>query len=81
LGFLGGWPLRRENPHYRGWVSLDFLGFSGPKRDLSMGYTDILAEIFSSRLSPGVRGDGTGEAIQSAGLFMGQAYFISDFLQ
>jgi hypothetical protein len=30
-----------------GWKSLDFLGFSRPNRDLSMGYERFSAEIFS----------------------------------
>jgi hypothetical protein len=32
-------------------ISLDFLGFSRPKRDLSMGYTRLSLEVFSSRFS------------------------------
>jgi hypothetical protein len=38
LGFLGSWLFRCENRDQEGWISLDFLGFSRPNRDLSMGY-------------------------------------------
>jgi hypothetical protein len=27
-----------KTPDYEGWISLDFLGFSRPNRDFSMGY-------------------------------------------
>jgi hypothetical protein len=32
------------------WISLDFLGFSRPNRDLSMGYATFSCKPFSSRL-------------------------------
>ena len=38
LGFLGSSPFAAKTPDYEGWKSLDFLGFSRPNRDLSMGY-------------------------------------------
>jgi hypothetical protein len=38
LDFLGLAPFRCETPDSEGWKSLDFLGFSRLKRDLSMGY-------------------------------------------
>jgi hypothetical protein len=38
LGFLGPDPFRCEDPHNEGWIVLDFLGFSRPNRDFSMGY-------------------------------------------
>jgi hypothetical protein len=31
--------FRSKTPVFRCLISLDFLGFSRPKRDLSMGYT------------------------------------------
>jgi hypothetical protein len=37
LDCLGLWPFGRENPVFRYWISLDFLGFSRPNRDFSMG--------------------------------------------
>jgi hypothetical protein len=32
------------------WIFLDFLGFSRPNRDLSMGYEDLIEKVFFSRL-------------------------------
>jgi hypothetical protein len=37
---------------YKGWIILDFLGFSRPDRDFSMGYTEFSEENFSSRFFP-----------------------------
>jgi hypothetical protein len=45
LGFLGRKRIRRENPFFGYWIVLDFLGFSRPKRDLSMGYA-VFSSIF-----------------------------------
>jgi hypothetical protein len=42
------------------WIHLDFLGFSRPNRDFSMGYAAGSEETFFSALSPGVRRAGTG---------------------
>jgi hypothetical protein len=39
LGFLGPRRFAAKTIADRGWKSLDFLGFSRPNRDLSMGYT------------------------------------------
>ena len=39
--------LAAKTPVYEGWNSLDFLGFSRPNRDLSMGCAGFSAEIFS----------------------------------
>src|ERR1700683_2882228 len=47
LGFLGPWPFRCEDPARRGWISLDFLGFSRPNRDFSMGYADFSGDNLS----------------------------------
>jgi hypothetical protein len=38
LGFLGGWLFAAKAPDYAYWILLDFLGFSRPNRDFSMGY-------------------------------------------
>jgi hypothetical protein len=38
LGFLGAWPFCGEGPVQGGWIVLDFLGFSRPNRDFSIGY-------------------------------------------
>ena len=43
-------PLSEANRgQIRGWKSLDFLGFSRPNRDLSMGYGRFSAKIFDAR--------------------------------
>jgi hypothetical protein len=61
-----------------GWIPLDFLGFSRPNRDFSMGYTDFHGkEFFSFPFPPGPGITGIGDkvlACGSAGLFMAQAY-------
>jgi hypothetical protein len=31
--------IAAKTPAFEGWISLDFLGFSRPNRDLSMSYT------------------------------------------
>jgi hypothetical protein len=36
-----------KTPDYEGWIFLDFLGFSRPKRDLSMGYEEKSRKVFS----------------------------------
>ena len=41
-----------KTPDFGGWISLDFLGFSRPKRDLSMGYAEFSLKNFSVRFSP-----------------------------
>jgi hypothetical protein len=38
LDFLGPRRLATKTKIYRYWIPLDFLGFSRPKHDLSMGY-------------------------------------------
>jgi hypothetical protein len=40
FGFLGIGPFRSENPDYEGWISLNFLGFSRPNLDLSIGHAE-----------------------------------------
>jgi hypothetical protein len=41
--------LLTKTPAFGGLISLDFLGFSREKRDLSMVYTRFPLEIFSAR--------------------------------
>jgi hypothetical protein len=49
LDSLGAWLFRCEDPDNEGWISLDFLGFSRPNLDFSMGYVGFLAEENFSR--------------------------------
>jgi hypothetical protein len=52
LGFLGASPIGRESTRFGDWKSLDFLGFSRPKLDFSMGYDEFsLNEISLALLS------------------------------
>jgi hypothetical protein len=60
LGFLGGRPFVAKTPDYRGWICLDFLGFSRPNLDLSMGYVEKAWKIFSRASPPNVSGAATG---------------------
>jgi hypothetical protein len=48
LGFLGRAPFCFKDHVYEDWISLDFLGFSRPNRDLSISYTRFSAEKFFS---------------------------------
>ncbi len=43
-----GW----KTPDFGGWISLDFLGFSRSKRDLSMGYAGFSLKNFSWPFCP-----------------------------
>ena len=52
LGFLGPEPFCGKDPAFEGWISLDFLGFSRPNRDLSMGYTGFSLKSFSWPFCP-----------------------------
>jgi hypothetical protein len=47
LGFLVPWLFSFENLDSGGWISLDFLGFSRPNRDLSIGYAAKTTKGFS----------------------------------
>jgi hypothetical protein len=51
LGFVGTSPFRRETQVFRGWILLDFLGFSRLNRDLSMGYEEKTTNFFLGALS------------------------------
>src|SRR5260370_20112929 len=48
--FLAPGCFSTKTPAFERWISLDFLGFSRPKRDLSMGYARFSLENFSQRL-------------------------------
>jgi hypothetical protein len=52
LVFLGAPPFPHEIPDYGYWKSLDFLGFSRPNRDLSMGYEGFSGNDISRRFLP-----------------------------
>jgi hypothetical protein len=47
---LPGLSFGLENPPNEGWIRLDFLGFSRPKRAFSMGYTGFPEIFFSASL-------------------------------
>ena len=68
-----GW----KTPDFGGWISLDFLGFSRAKRDLSMGYAGFSLKNFSWPFCPlGVRSGGRKAACGlcgSAEMFIEQA--------
>jgi hypothetical protein len=50
--FLGRRRFGEKTPDYGGLISLDFLGFSRPNRDFSMGYEDFPRKNFSGPLPP-----------------------------
>jgi hypothetical protein len=55
-----------KTPVSEGWISLDFLGFSRPNRDLSMGYAGFSLENFFVGAFPvGVSKPGTEMAIEA----------------
>src|ERR1700722_4459550 len=49
--FLARRHFAAKTPPYDRWICLDFLGFSRPNRDLSMGCAGFSAEVFSCALS------------------------------
>jgi hypothetical protein len=66
----------RGDPDFEAWISLDFLGFSRPNRDFSMGYADEAGNVFRSPFSALVEAMEREHAVWTcgrAGLFMGQA--------
>jgi hypothetical protein len=77
LGFLGPSLFRSENPDSGGWIVLDFLGFSRPNLDLSMGYTEKSSkEIFATFVPlehPSGGRKAAGEACASAEVLIEQA--------
>jgi hypothetical protein len=52
LGFLGGRRFALKTPENKGWILLDFLGFSRPNRAFSMGYAGFSADKISRALLP-----------------------------
>jgi hypothetical protein len=52
LGFLARGQFGSKSPDRSRWIILDFLGFSRPNLDFSMGYTDK-ARIFISGVALG----------------------------
>jgi hypothetical protein len=72
-------------PVRRYWIRLDFLGFSRPNRDLSMGYTGFSLTEISRTLghadgSAGTGACGRGRA-DAQDCSWGKLNLISDFLQ
>jgi hypothetical protein len=58
LDFLGPSRFCPGSPENKAWISLDFLGFSRPNRDFSMGYAAFCRKKISSALLP--PGDAAG---------------------
>jgi hypothetical protein len=70
---------------FGGWKSLDFLGFSRPNRDLSMGYTGFPRKFFPRAFCPmgrcaGRGADARGHA-ETQDCLWGKLSLVSDFLQ
>jgi hypothetical protein len=81
FGFLGTSLFRRENPRFWG---LDFLGFSRPNRDFSMGYADKAEKFFPTALSVAKEPSKRLPAIwrvKGTDCPWGKRNSISDFLQ
>ena len=83
--FLAPGRFGLKTPVFEGWKSLDFLGFSRPNRDFSMGYADFSRKFFSWAF-PGVeRGGGTGACdrghAEERNCSWGEVNLASDFLQ
>src|SRR5271163_2141911 len=75
--FLARGCFAAKTPDHVGWISLDFLGFSRPNRDFSMGYAGFSGKNFSRALCGGGRAPERAPAFlgcRSPGLFIGQAY-------
>jgi hypothetical protein len=81
---LGSGRFAAKTPNYERWISLDFLGFSRPDRDLSMSYEDFSREKNSRAL---FRDKATEKPPRPLGIQNAQDYsspklsFISDFTQ
>jgi hypothetical protein len=73
-----------KTPVYEGWISLDFLGFSRPNLDLSIGYVDFSRKKISRALfrrrnaGKGACGLGMPEAQECS---WAELKLTSDFLQ
>jgi hypothetical protein len=85
LGFLGTSRFAVKTLGFGGCKSLDFLGFSRPNLDLSMGYTSFSAEDFSTALLSSRKRPGNGNPTigHAEGTDFSQSKLssISDFLQ
>jgi hypothetical protein len=46
FGFLETDRFAAEDPENHSWISLDFLGFSRPNLDFSIGYEDFSGSFF-----------------------------------
>jgi hypothetical protein len=82
--FLAPACFSTKTPTYERWISLDFLGFSRPKRDLSMGYTRFSLENFSRRflaLRSAKSGAGARHHGEGHDCSWGKLSSVSDFLQ
>jgi hypothetical protein len=72
LGFLGAGPFGAESPISGYWIPLDFLGFSRPNRDFSMGYAGFSLNDFSSPFFPASARSPLFLTGKNAGSFMAQ---------
>jgi hypothetical protein len=66
LGFLGRSHFAAKTPVYGYWITLDFLGFSRPNRDLSMGYGHKMSKVFLIGFSMASAAKALGSACGSA---------------
>jgi hypothetical protein len=85
LGFLGTSRFAAKTQGFGGCKSLDFLGFSRPDLDLSMGYTRFSAEDFSTALLSSRKRRGNGDPTighaERIDCSWDKLSLISDFLQ
>jgi hypothetical protein len=72
LVFLGRSLFPTKTPCFERCFSLDFLGFSRPKRDLSMGYARFSLKNFSRPFRP-VEAPDLAPAIGRTGWLIGRA--------
>src|ERR1700722_1627061 len=82
--FLAPGHFAAKTPADECWIVLDFLGFSRPNPDFSMGYEAFSGKNFSLSLSAGAETPEREPAVLAcgrAGLFMGKLNLFSDFLQ
>jgi hypothetical protein len=80
--FLAGRRFAAKTPSQEGWISLDFLGFSRPNRDFSMGYEDLSLNEFSRALcGGGQRRNGRQRPWHAEDRSWGELSTVSDFLQ
>jgi hypothetical protein len=72
--FLARGRFAAKAPFGTSWILLDFLGFSRPNRDFSMGYARFGGKNFSPSFSAGVGAPERAPAVLAwgcAGLFIG----------